>query len=287
MPPRFCGKGSNMNKKAIIKVPLAPYFCAPAWDAEPDDEGWYGQAVELVEDCGDGWYKINAPYRYETYANARDLYIDEEGGELARLETGDLRTVWGPAADVRSEPKYVSALLVTLHRGALVEVVEDPEERYGWAKVRLVGGKEGYIKKTHLGRYNRAPVAGEEMFRSAVAEAAKLYMGTQYRWGGKTPMGIDCSGLVGAAYLLCGVKLYRNARIVEGYPLHKIDAAQMKKGDLLFFKGHVAMYLGDGIYIHSTGRAGDDGVVLNSLSEGHPLYRDDLAHGILAVGSIF
>ena len=50
---------------------------------------------------------------------------------------------------------------------------------------------------------------------------------------------------------------------------------------------HVAMYLGDGRYIHSTSKAGSDGVVLNSLCPGHPLYRHDLATGVLAVGSIF
>ncbi len=276
-----------MNQKAIIKVPLAPYLCGPSWDAEPDDEGWYGHIVDLLEDCGGGWYKINAPYRYETYANVRDLLIDGDGTEIARYETGDIRTVWSPSADVLSEPKYVSTILETLLRGAAVEVVEDCAEPFGCAKVRLIGGREGYIKKSHLGRLNREPAAGEEILRNAVAEAAKLYLGTQYRWGGKSPLGIDCSGLVSSAYLLCGVKLYRNARIQEGYPVHEIDPAHMKRGDLLFFKGHVAMYMGEGIYLHSTGRGGDDGVVYNSLCEGHPRYRDDLAHGILAVGSIF
>lgn len=276
-----------MGKRAIINAPLAPYLCKPAWDAEPDDEGWYGHVVEILEDCGDGWYKINAPYRYETYVNARDMLIEGAEDEIARYEKGDIRTVWHYSADVMSAPKYVSTILATLLRGAAVEIIEDCEEKYGYAKVRLIGGKEGYIKKTHLGRFNRTQVAGEEILRNSVAEAAKLYMGTAYRWGGKSPLGIDCSGLVGASYLLCGVALYRNARIEEGYPIHEIDAANMKKGDLLFFKGHVAMYLGDGLYIHSTGRAGDDGVVINSLCEGHPQYRGDLAHAILAVGSIF
>lgn len=276
-----------MKKRAMINVPIAQYFTKPSWDAEPDDEGWYGQLVELVEDCGDGWYKINAPYMYETYANARDMYIEGAEAEIERYESGNIKTVWGPATDVLEKPQYVATLIETLYRGAAVEVIDEGEERFGCAKVRLIGGREGYIKKKHLGRLNKQQAAGEEIFRNSVVETAKLYLGTQYRWGGKTPLGIDCSGLVASAYLLCGVAIYRNASIKEGYPLHAIDAADIKKGDLLFFKGHVAMYIGDGLYIHSTGRGGDDGVVINSLAQGHPLYRDDLAHGILAVGSIF
>ncbi len=67
----------------------------------------------------------------------------------------------------------------------------------------------------------------------------------------------------------------------------EIARADMKKGDLLFFKGHVAIYMGDGSYVHATGRAGDDGVVVNSLDPTAENYREDLANGILKIGSIF
>ena len=47
------------------------------------------------------------------------------------------------------------------------------------------------------------------------------------------------------------------------------------------------MYVGDGMYIHSTGKIGSGGVVYNSLCPGSPLYRQDLADSLYAVGSIF
>ena len=214
------------------------------------------------------------------------LCLDE--AEVERWEKADLRRVWAAWADIQVTDGATHPYHICLCRGAVVEYVAPPEKPQGWAKVRLIGGAEGYVREGFLGRfYDDEPSAGEEELRNSVVEAAKLYMGVQYRWGGKTPQGIDCSGLVGAAYLLNGVKLYRNASIEEGFPVHEIDRAKMKKGDLLFFKGHVAMYIGDGMYIHSTSRAGADGVVLNSLCPGHPLYRDDLAKGVLAVGSIF
>lgn len=61
----------------------------------------------------------------------------------------------------------------------------------------------------------------------------------------------------------------------------------MRPGDLLYFPGHTAMYLGEGRYIHSTARCGSDGVVINSLRPEDPDYREDLDKGMTAVGSIF
>ena len=275
-----------MEKRALVISPIAPYVVKPAHMAEPDDEGWYGQIVEILEEAEDGFYRIRTPYRYETYVHATHLCLDE--AEAERWEKADLRRVWAAWADVQVESGATHPHHIFLCRGAVVEFVAPPEKPQGWAKVRLIGGAEGFVREGFLGPYyENEPSAGEEELRNSVVEAAKLYMGVQYRWGGKTPQGIDCSGLVGSAYLLNGVKIYRNASIREGFPVHEIDRAKINKGDLLFFKGHVAMYLGDGMYIHSTSKAGSDGVVLNSLCPGHPLYRHDLATGVLAVGSIF
>ena len=75
-------------------------------------------------------------------------------------------------------------------------------------------------------------------------QQAKKYMGTEYRWGGKSGRGIDCSGLVSSAYMQCGVLIYRDAKIVEGWPMHEVAFEDKKPGDALFFPGHVALYLG-------------------------------------------
>ena len=158
----------------------------------------------------------------------------------------------------------------------------------GWTKVRLVDGREGYTQTSILDTYHAQPLsADEDTLRKALCDAALLYQGTQYRWGGKSPMGIDCSGLCSMAYMLCGVLIYRDAKIMEGFPMHEISLDNIKPGDLLFFPGHVAMYLGEGRYIHSTGRKGDDGVVFNSLDPNAPDYRADLVARITQVGSIF
>lgn len=120
-----------------------------------------------------------------------------------------------------------------------------------------------------------------------MAESAKRFLGTQYRWGGKSSQGIDCSGLAFMSFLDNGLLIWRDAGIVEGYPIKSISSEALKKGDLIFFPGHVAMYLGEGRYIHSTGFYKTPYVTINSLNEEDEDYREDLAQKITGYGSVF
>ena len=109
----------------------------------------------------------------------------------------------------------------------------------------------------------------EETFRKSILQTAYFYLGTQYRWGGKTAGGIDCSGLAFMSYFRNGILIWRDAAIKEGYPVH------------------VAIYLGNGKIIHPTGHPESSCVTVNSLWEGEPGYREDLKNSLCAAGSIF
>lgn len=233
----------------------------------------------------------------------------------------------GRATDVLSLPKVQGVRMLELERGCLLcrlpEPPEEAEAHTGWAKVALLDGRTGYVRDVALEpvKYEMTAVfsqreglafndalaetldttadklvpeavarwygGSEEAFRAAVCEQAKRYMGTEYRWGGKSGRGIDCSGLVSSAYMQCGVLIYRDAKIIEGWPMHEVAFENKKPGDALFFPGHVALYLGEGRYIHSTGAAASGGVVINSLEPSDPLYREDLVKCLYAVGSVF
>lgn len=271
-------------KKALVACAIAPLFCAPRFDAEPDDEALYGMTLEILEALPDGWYRIRTPYRYESFCHGEHLSFDE--AELARYEAADKRVVYAPTADVLPEESFRTPRIAMLTRGALVAFCgQDGDGK--WARLRLIGGQIGHMRLSHLGAYHTEQHGDEASFRSHVVETARTFLGAQYRWGGRTPLGIDCSGLTSEAYRLNGVSIYRNANIQEGFPVHAISRGEMKSGDLLFFPGHVAIYLGNGKYIHSTGRKGDDGVVVNSLDPADADYREDLDRGMTAVGSIF
>lgn len=130
----------------------------------------------------------------------------------------------------------------------------------------------------------------ETSFRRRIAETAKGWIGTQYRWGGHTPAGTDCSGLVFMACMLNGLLVYRDAHMPEEYLVSEIYPEReedLKMGDFIFFEGHVAMSLGGKRFIHSTGFARDFGVCIGSLDPADPGYRPDLAVRKRWYGSLF
>lgn len=271
--------------KAVVNVPICSLYGAPTRECTVEDEDLYGAVLEILEEPAPGWYRIRTHYRYEGIVCGEDLTTDPEAvalwESLPKLVVRNKNN-----CDVLSRPKVQGWHLLSLTRGCLVSPVGEPEN--GYQKVRLVDGREGYVQASILDTYYDAPMSREkETLRKALVDTAMLYQGTHYRWGGKSPMGIDCSGLCSMAYMLCGVLIYRDAKIVEGFPIHPISREDMKPGDMLFFPGHVAMYIGDNRYIHSTGRSGDDGVTINSLNPKDPDYRADLPEKITQIGSIF
>jgi hypothetical protein len=278
----------------IVNQRMVPVRKSFGSKSERVDELLYGMPVWIKEETNMEWIKVESFYHYTGYIRRRELIynLDENSWEK-RMK----KVVIKNFADVLEKPKISSPVLMTLLKGAVVRW-EGGEE--GWSKIVTWEGEKGYMRSEYLSKspffgdlYFQKNAAGilrsdkEETFRNNLVKTAYSYLGVPYRWGGKTAMGIDCSGLCSMVYLLNGVVIYRDAKRKEGFPIKKIPPKQMKRGDLLYFKGHIAMYTGDGRYIHSTAKMGSGGVVLNSLKKESREYREDLAKGILEVGSLF
>ncbi len=279
--------------KAVVNAPICPLMSQPRHDCELADEALFGMVVEVLEHTTPGYWKVRTHYRYEGYAPTTCLAI----GTQAALEWEALPkkvVLHKNTCDVMTAPQVQSWPRVTLPMGAVVAVTDPPEvdpetqEPTGWQLVSLPDGSDGYVRSSWLDTYYNRPIdLPEGELRQRLGGTALLYARTHYRWGGKTPLGIDCSGLVSMSYLLNGIVIWRDASIKEGFPIHAIDCKDIQPGDLMFFPGHVALYIGDGRYVHSTGKAGSDGVVVNSLDPKAPDYRADLPEKLTGVGSYF
>ena len=272
-------------KKAIVTKGIAPLMKSPRLGSERVDEVLYGMVVEVIGEEIDGCYEVNTDYSYRGFIQESNLCFGEV--HINGSKGIKKKVVLNNFVDFLYRPRYNSMINLTVPKGAIVTVIGEPDEN-GFIRVSLCSdGEDVYVKEAHLREYRTKPVENEDKFREELVFTALSYLGTQYRWGGKSPLGIDCSGLVSMAYMINGVNIYRDAKIMEGFPIKEIPYEDLKKGDLLYFPGHVAMYIGDGLYVHSTGKSGYDGVVINSLDSNDVNYRKDLAESLYAVGSIF
>lgn len=298
---------------ALIKCAVASLYQEPECGAAVD-EVIYGMKVEVLsEQCG--WCQVQTHYRYKGYIQRRELLFDQS--RIAAWEQAERRVIIKNHADILTAPSFQAKRLESLPKGAQIMRMEAADED-GFTKVGLVDGRTGFLRNGWLGPFKKSMYEDEyeklrgmaarlspepfltpfgyikrflereeEEFRGSIAQTALSYLGTPYRWGGKTTYGIDCSGLCQMAYLLNGLVIYRDASIQKGFPVREIPKEQAKCGDLIYAPGHVVLYLGNGKYVHSTGKSGSDGVVINSFHSSDPEYREDLALLLNTAGSVF
>lgn len=252
--------------------------------SENADEVLFGMNVEILEALENDWYYIRTHYNYEGYIDGSTLLIDDN--KAKEYESKKNAMVLNNFADVLDKPKASGFQIATITRGSHIVCLKEVSENNRFVKVKLPDGRIGWTRKDFLCDLKTDyDIKDEKNLRENLVMSALSYLGTQYRWGGKTPMGIDCSGLCSMAYMLNGILIYRDANIKEGFPIREIARNELKKGDLIFFPGHVAMYLGNKRYVHSA--TSNNVVAINSFDKKADNYYDYLDKADKRFGSIF
>jgi cell wall-associated NlpC family hydrolase len=210
---------------ARVAVPLADLLAGP--DGPRDRQLLLGEAV-LVLDRHDGFAFVRAE---------RDGYC----GYLPEAVLGAARDashwVATPATHLYRAPDIKAAEVALLSLGSRLTVVAEHPRFFETA--------EGlFVPRPHLrGLGERA---------ADPAAVAESLLGTPYLWGGNSRSGIDCSGLVQAALLACGIACPGDSDMQQGAVGTALDpGAAMRRGDLVFWKGHVAMAVGPDRLIHA------------------------------------
>jgi cell wall-associated NlpC family hydrolase len=205
-----------------VVAPQAPVRRDPSPDAPLDTEALQGERVTLYEATDEGWaWGQLAGDGYVGWLPAAALAAP---GPIPTHKVAVLRTLVFPGPSIKLPPTAALPL------GARLAIV-----RHEGRLAVTAGG--GYVPMSHL-----APVDAAEPDFVAVAER---FLGVPYLWGGKTSLGVDCSGLVQVALTACRIACPRDSDMQEqalGAPV-STDAGftNLRRGDLIFWKGHVAI----------------------------------------------
>ncbi|MEC7258108.1 MAG: NlpC/P60 family protein [Pseudomonadota bacterium] len=212
-----------------VAVPVTPILSGP--HGARDREMVLGEVFCVLEDRDGVSFGLRPSDGYVGYVPSADLGAVQQ--HTHRLDVP--RSYAKPTADLKTtEP------ITHLPFGARVHVAE---QRGDWAQI-TVAGQPLYTPACHL-----APVDRPE---SDPVEVAARLLGTPYLWGGNSAFGIDCSGLVQAAFHACGRACPGDSDLQEaalGAPLAEGTPAQ--RGDLLFWKGHVALVSSPDMILHA------------------------------------
>ena len=186
-------------------------------------------------------------------------YIPSIRTSRARIATNNVR--------IRSKPSTDSRVKTTVGKGTVTTVLN---RKGSWYLLRFPRGTEGWVrgdllkpiadpvqpKMTPVSYVPPKPVNGN--ISSSIINLSLDQLGIRYKWGGTSPRGFDCSGLLFYCFAKNGISLPRTSLAMSRIGDY-VSKSDLQPGDLVFYRtgrsrrvNHVVMFIGDGKFIHSS-----------------------------------
>ena len=218
-------KSIKKYQKARVIVPAAPVRKRPSHKQEMSNQLLYGEELRIIVSKPNGWVKVQSEY---------DSYIGWVTSSM--IEPDNSKSASRLLVKNLTKSFSIAGAPFLLSMGASI-----PANKKGFASTE----KKSSSSENSIGI-------------SQLKSITKQWLNVPYLWGGKTPMGVDCSGFVQVAYKILGVHLLRDAeeQATQGKAIKSLK--ESLPGDLLFFNRgrkivHVGIYLGNNKIIHSSG----------------------------------
>ena len=251
-----------------------------AWCTEKGIVEMSPEAIEAYERAPKCMFTDLYGHLYESPSCKATTVCDLVGGDVMRLAGGKGEIAGRAGKDGKGKGRWTAVIL--------------PSGQTGWVKSDQIRPHEGF-RSIAMGEGNAESISDRQM-EKIIATAFRL-KGVPYLWGGMTPKGVDCSGLVRWSFLMNGILLPRNASQIiscgEEVPLtlpqdgNTPGIDNLQRGDFVFFGApaidgakqrvtHIGIYIGNNRIIHSSHL-----VRVNSLIPGDEDYYEN-AHKLIA-----
>lgn len=222
----------------IVELSLVPLRTNNSEKSEMCSQLLFGERVEILE-VQEKWLRVrNYADNYEGWIDRKMIRLLSEE-EKDKLLTADLKYIQLPLSECGNDVSEKTLLP-------------------GGSVIPFFNGKE-YQFTEKLVHLNHADVVAENANEERIISLAKQYLNAPYLWGGKTILGIDCSGLVQVVFRMCNIQLPRDAsqQVQCGKTVDFLS--EVRTGDLAFFENaegsiiHVGILLNSHQIIHASG----------------------------------
>ncbi len=277
------GKWRGLVNFSSIQLQKGPDFAA-----EWGTQAVMGSPVRIIKRSSNGWLLIQTFDGYLGYTPSGSIHAMSKEEYVGWLESKRLVTL-DNYGFIYSKPSFESGTISDLTIGCVL-VWKDSEVQNGFYHVETPDGRPGWLP-TSNGMEWRAWLDSRELTADNLISTARRFLGSPYVWGGTTSKGVDCSGLVSLSFRVNGYTILRDVSQIRREGI-EVDITKgygnIQPGDLLIFGKkqangstswhHVAIYIGEGRFIHSA-----TSVHESSLDPSSPIYDQSNASKLIKV----